>query len=71
MKAMLMILFLTGTGNVEIINGWYPRPQPSMEVCQERKNNWTAYADKYLIPFKDNVREDVVGYIAYCRVVNG
>ena len=66
-EVYLVIWFLTAQGEMTIVDGWHPRAQPSYEVCEQRKEYWINYADEQLVPFEENVREDIVGYIAYCK----
>lgn len=44
MKIFLVPLFLVN-GEPSIIDGFYPREQPSLEICEQRKDKLEAYIE--------------------------
>lgn len=46
MKFTLVVMFLMG-GEWTMVDGWYPREQPSYEVCMERARDVALYIGEH------------------------
>jgi exonuclease III len=43
MEQILLAIFFVINGEITMIEGWYPRPQESMEICEQRQEFMTNY----------------------------
>jgi hypothetical protein len=59
----LTVVFIMSNGDLTLLDGYYPREQPSMEICQERKNALFTYLMEY--PVSEEHKE-VVGFAVAC-----
>lgn len=53
MNTVLLVItfFVIETGEQVFIDGWGPRVQPSMEVCESRKPKIEQYLDQIIVSY--------------------
>lgn len=50
---LVVTFYVIETGEPTFIDGWHPRVQPSMEVCETRKPKLEQYLEQIIVSYAE------------------